>query len=151
MMLWPACMSVCLLLWGRRATFAQPVVVPAALEVYSDAVAPRCGVSYLVLRAAMDTSCSNCGANPSSWSIMQTPSRLHVTPLYDQEAPVDHVQQEAAGCIYELNATVIKTTSLRSTEDDVFETAGSRWLNTWSVRTAVLLCLVLLQQIAPWS
>jgi len=212
MMLWLACMTVSLLLWGRQATFAQPMVVPAALEVYSDAAAPRCGVSYLVLRAAMDASCeqqcqltlaethtpstalhsaedavrrsaspesqllsnnvislprsvksqapyllqalcytgSNCRANPSSWDIIQTPSRLHITPLYDQEDPVYNVQQEAVstGCIYELNATVIKTTPLRSAEDDVFDTAGSSLLNTWSTRIAVLLCLIILQQIA---
>ena len=212
MVLWPACMTVSLLLWGRQATFAQPMVVPAALEVYSDAAAPRCGVSYLVLRAAMDASCeqqcqltlaethtpsaglhdtedvvgrsaspesqllssnvislprsvktqatyllqalcytgSNCRATPSSWDMMQTPSRLHVTPLYDQEAPVDHEQQKAvsAGCIYELNTTVIKSSPLRPTEYDVIETAGSSWLNTWSARIAALLCLIVLQQIA---
>ena len=190
------------------------MVVPAALEVHSDAAAPRCGVSYLVLRAAMDASCeqqcqltlakthtpstglhntedavgrsatpesqllssnvislprsvktqasyllqalcytgSNCEAIPSSWDIMQTPSRLHVAPLYDQEAPVDHdiVQHEAmsAGCICELNTTVIKTTLLKSSEYDVIEAAGSSWLNTWSARIAALLCLMVLQQIA---
>ena len=212
MMLWPACMTVSLLLWGCQATFAQPMVVPAALEVYSDAAAPRCGVSYLVLRAAMDAPCeqqcqltlaethnpstglhntadavgrsatpesqllssnvislprsvktqasyllqalcytgSNCEAIPCSWDIMQTSFRLHVTPLYEQEASIDHVQHEAvsAGCIYELNTTVIKTTPLRSAADDMFETADSSWLNIWSVRIAALLCLIVLQQIA---
>ena len=202
-------MTVSLLLWGRQATFAQPMVVPAALEVYLDASTPRCGVSYLVLRAAIDASCeqqcqltlaethtpstglhssedaadrsaspesqllssnvvslprsvntqasyllqalcytgSNCRADPSTWDIMQTPSRLHVTPQYDQEDLIDNEQQEAvsAGCIYELNTTVIKTTP---TEYDVIETAGSSWLNTWSARIAALLCLIVLQQIA---
>ena len=204
-------MTVSLLLLGRQATLAQLLMVPAALEVYSDA-APPCGVSYLVLRAAVDASCeqlcqltlaethtpstrlhntedaedrsaspesqllssnvislprsvntqasyllqarcytgSNCRANPCTWDITQTPSRLHVTPQYDQETPVDHVQQEAvsAGCIYELNATVIKATPWEPTEYDVIETAGSIWLNTWSGRIAALLCLIVLQQIA---
>ena len=213
-MLWPACMTVTvsLLLRGSQATFVQPRVVPAALKVYSDAAAPRCGVSYLVLRAAMDASCeqqcqltlaeqhtpstgphntgdaigrsagpesqllssnvislprsvktqasyllqalcytgSNCRANPSSWGIMQIPLRLQVTSLHDQEAPVDHEQQKAvsAGCIHELNMTVIKSSPLKPTEDDVFETTGSNWLNSWSARIAVLLCLIVLQQIA---
>ncbi len=56
-MLWPACITASLLLWSRQAVFAQPMVVPAALKVYSDAAAPRCEVSYLVLPAAMDASC----------------------------------------------------------------------------------------------
>ncbi len=206
-MLWPACITASLLLWSRQAVFAQPMVVPAALKVYSDAAAPRCEVSYLVLPAAMDASCeqqcqltlaethtpseglhntedaagrsqllssnvislprsvktrasyllqvlcytgSNCRAYASSWDIMQTPSRLHVTTLYDQEDLVDSEQQEAvsAGCIYELNTTIIKTTPLRSTEYDVIEAAGSSWLNTWSARIAAVLCLIVLQQIA---
>ena len=81
---------------------------------------------------------------------MQTPSRLHVTTLYDQEDLVDSERQEAvsAGCIYELNTTIIKTTPLRSTEYDVIEAAGSSWLNTWSARIAAVLCLIVLQQIA---
>ncbi len=198
------------------------MVVPASLEVYSDAAAPQCGVCYLLLRAIMDASCeqqcqltlaetytpntglhphglhntedavtvgrlgtpesqllssnvislprsvktqasyllqalcytgSNCKAIPPSWDIMQTPSRLHVTPLYDQEAPIGHVQHGAvsAGCIYELNTTVIKTTSWKSTEYDMTnltDSAGSSWLQIWSVRIAALLCLIVLQQIA---
>ncbi|KAA6421461.1 MAG: hypothetical protein FRX49_08405 [Trebouxia sp. A1-2] len=152
--------TVSLLLRGSQATFVQPRVVPAALKVYSDAAAPRCGVSYLVLRAAMDASCEqqcqltlaeqhtpstgphNTGdaigrsAGPESQLLSS-----NVTSLHDQEAPVDHEQQKAvsAGCIHELNMTVIKSSPLKPTEDDVFETTGSNWLNSWLTK-ATLMC-----------
>ena len=82
-MTWPVCMTVSLLLLGRQATLAQPLMVPAALEVYSDA-APPCGVSYLVLRAAVDASCGQL------CQLTLAETRTPSTGLHNTEDAEDH-------------------------------------------------------------
>ena len=152
-----ACLQLCQLLLSqpdkhKLQNTDEPGEPSAGIELHSPLLVTnvvslpqsRDSREYYLLEVVCQTS-NNCIASPHSWDILKEPSTLQVVP----QQPTSRAAEQTTvmrGCVHEINTTVTHTIS---SEDVTQSRAGlDSPPHTWAVRTALLVCLIILQRTA---
>ena len=157
----PACSGSCRLVISQTSGSAQQAE-DAAIEhgtVLSSRIQESNTVTLPELKASpsiysFSIVCDDsrrCESTPSAWKIVHTPSSLQLqrsTPAQHASGTVDAESLlPIGGCVYEINVTIIHSLSSKNLKASApSNVEGGSHLQTWLLRTLLLVCCLILQR-----